>query len=595
METGSNKKSESHHPTDQIPRIPIIDLFAGPGGLSEGFSACCDQDDGPRFHVALSIEKEEHAHRTLELRAFFRQFERGRVPSEYYSYLRGEISREDLFKAFPRESKSASSMAWHAELGHQYLDPGHVDRRIRAAVGGASRWVLIGGPPCQAYSTVGRSRMRGSNPGKFEKDPRHFLYREYLRVIAVHKPPVFVIENVAGILTCRLNGESIFRKILQDLQEPGKAFDKHPKIQRRIPKKLKYRIFPLTENIDVPFASKDVVPYIVQAENYGVPQTRHRVILIGVRSDIEAAPEPLCERKKHVSTWEVIGDLPALRSALSRGEDSTEAWVDAVKSISRSNWINDAKIGPELRAEILSACSNVNEAPLSGGQFMPHSKRPGWMESWYHDEQLKGVCNHSSRQHMRSDLHRYLFVVCFGKTFNRSPRLMDFPDELLPKHANASEAASPGRELFSDRFRVQLSDMPATTITSHMAKDGHYFIHPDPRQCRSLSVREAARLQTFPDNYFFEGSRTAQYQQVGNAVPPFLALQIAEVVYELIARLESRGFCYNGSRKKLPMTDSLSKKKRSMNMSQIRSVVYETIAQLENGGFLATDRGKSCL
>jgi DNA (cytosine-5)-methyltransferase 1 len=399
------------------------------------------------------------------------------------------------------------------------------------------------------------------------------------------------MENVKGILTCRLNGESIFHKILQDLQEPGKAFDNHPSIQRRIPKRLKYRIFPLTINSDLPFASKDVVPYIVQAERYGIPQTRHRVILIGVRSDIEAAPEPLCESEKHVGIWDVIGDLPALRSALSKGEDSTEAWVDAVKSISRSNWINDAKIGPELRAEILYACNNVNEAPLTGGQFMLHSKKPGWMEGWYHDEQLKGVCNHSSRQHMRSDLHRYVFVACFGKTFNRSPRLMDFPTELMPKHANASEAAKARDGLFSDRFRVQLSDIPATTVTSHMAKDGHYFIHPDPRQCRSLSVREAARLQTFPDNYFFEGPRTAQYQQVGNAVPPFLALQIAEVVHELIARLESRGFFSKESRKKLPMMDSLSKKKRRWNKPQIN----ELIANLAKGGFFTSSQGKSCL
>ena len=308
-----------------------------------------------------------------------------------------------------------------------------------------------------------------------------------------------------------------------------------------------------------------------------------------MRNDIGAAPEPLCESEKHVSAWDVIGDLPTLRSALSRGRTVPKTWVDAVKSISRSNWINDAKIGPELRAEILSACSNVNEAPLTGGQFMLHSKKPGWMEIWYHDEQLKGVCNHSSRQHMRSDLHRYLFVACFGKTFNRYPRLMDFPDELMPKHANASEAARSGWGLFADRFRVQLLNMPASTITCHMAKDGHYFIHPDPRQCRSLSVREAARLQTFPDNYFFEGPRTAQYQQVGNAVPPFLALQIAKVVYELIARIESKGSCYNGSRKDLLMTESLSHEKKSWNMSRIRSVVYEVIEQLESGGFLTTD------
>jgi hypothetical protein len=102
--------------------------------------------------------------------------------------------------------------------------------------------------------------MRGSNPEKFEKDPRHFLYREYLRVIAVHKPPVFVMENVTGILTCRLNGESIFRKILRDLQEPGRAFDKHPTILQQISKRLKYCIFPLTLNTDVRFAPKDVAP-----------------------------------------------------------------------------------------------------------------------------------------------------------------------------------------------------------------------------------------------------------------------------------------------------------------------------------------------
>lgn len=564
-------------------QIPVIDLFAGPGGLGEGFSACCDQDDAPRFHVSLSIEKEEHAHKTLELRAFFRQFESVRVPSEYYSYLRGEISREELFKAFPSESKLASSIAWHAELGHQDLNPRNVDRRIRAAVGQAHWWVLIGGPPCQAYSTVGRARMRGSNPEKFENDPRHFLYKEYLRILAVHTPPFFVMENVAGILSCRLNGSNIFQKILQDLQEPRRAFYKHLPSQQETSERFSYQIFPLTENNDVPFAPKVVTPYIVQAEKYGIPQTRHRVILIGVRGDIDVTPEPLCKGEKHISTWEVIGDLPPIRSALSKGEDSLEAWIDAIKSIRTSNWINDEKIISELRAEILFSCDNVHELPLADGRFIFHRKKLRWMESWFVDGQLKGVCNHSSRQHMRSDLHRYIFAACFGKTFNRSPLLRDFPKELLPKHSNVLEACKNGWRMFSDRFRVQLSNLPATTITSHIAKDGHYFIHPDPKQCRSLSVREAARLQTFPDNYFIEGPRTSQYQQVGNAVPPLLALQIAKVIYELIAKVESRKFLKKGYGKKLLM------KERSSNIVKIRSMVLENIAQLESIGFFSND------
>jgi DNA (cytosine-5)-methyltransferase 1 len=135
---------------------------------------------------------------------------------------------------------------------------------------------------------------------------------------------------------------------------------------------------------------------------------------------------------------------------------------------------------------------------------------------------------------MASDLHRYFFAACFARAHGRSPTLEDFPLELLPEHRNA-EAGRKG-EMFADRFRVQLPDRPSTTVTAHISKDGHYFIHPDPAQCRSLTVREAARLQTFPDSYHFEGPRTDQYHQVGNAVPPLLARQIAAVVHDVLAR-----------------------------------------------------------
>lgn len=129
---------------------------------------------------------------------------------------------------------------------------------------------------------------------------------------------------------------------------------------------------------------------------------------------------------------------------------------------------------------------------------------------------------------MTADLHRYLYAACFAKCIGLAPKMHEFPEQLLPKHKNARTGK------FNDRFRVQISDAPSTTITSHISKDGHYFIHPDPSQCRSFTVREAARLQTFPDNYYFEGSRSQQYIQVGNAVPPFLAVQIAEVVHETL-------------------------------------------------------------
>ena len=136
---------------------------------------------------------------------------------------------------------------------------------------------------------------------------------------------------------------------------------------------------------------------------------------------------------------------------------------------------------------------------------------------------------------MDSDLHRYLYASTFSKVHCKSPVLRQFPSELLPDHENVEHALEHGG-YFSDRFRVQLEHQPGSTVTSHISKDGHYYIHPDPCQCRSLTVREAARIQTFPDNYFFAGSQTSQYSQVGNAVPPLLAQQIAAVVFDVLEK-----------------------------------------------------------
>ena len=138
---------------------------------------------------------------------------------------------------------------------------------------------------------------------------------------------------------------------------------------------------------------------------------------------------------------------------------------------------------------------------------------------------------------MSTDLWRYLFVSAYGQANGTSPVLRDFPNMLLPNHKNVLQLGDKGNQKFADRFKVQLADEPASTVTSHISKDGHYFIHYDPVQCRSLTVREAARLQTFPDNYFFEGNRTEQYHQVGNAVPPYLAKQLADVVREIFRQI----------------------------------------------------------
>ena len=132
---------------------------------------------------------------------------------------------------------------------------------------------------------------------------------------------------------------------------------------------------------------------------------------------------------------------------------------------------------------------------------------------------------------MESDLQRYLWCSAYAKVKGKSPRINDFPDNLLPEHKNIIK----GRQInFPDRFKVQLADRPSKTITSHISKDGHYYIHYDPIQCRSLTVREAARIQTFPDNYFFEGNRTQQYHQIGNAVPPLLARKLAGIVFKIM-------------------------------------------------------------
>ena len=503
----------------QMP-IPIIDLFAGPGGLGEGFSAL-RRGGRPVFKIGVSIEKDPFAHQTLELRAFYRQFPDG-APPEYYQYLAGNISRDDLFNAHGKEAKAARNEAWKATLGK--TNAGEIDARITDALTGRRDWLLIGGPPCQAYSLVGRSKMIGEiGREKFEEDHRHFLYREYLRIIADHRPRVFVMENVKGLLSAQVNNEAIFSRILGDLQHPIEAI--HGMHHRR--GRFAYNLFSIS-NPPPELGAFDPCDFIVQCEKYGIPQARHRLIIVGVRDDVQQNPE-LLEVQDAVSVNDAVRDLPRLRSGLSKELDSADRWHDAIRSIRKAAWLKDSKVDDLVRREIRFQLQMVTTDLIRGAEWLRPSRRAIRVHNdWFADDRLHGVCNHATRSHIREDLHRYFFVSAFGSVYGRSPLLNDFPTALLPDHKNVAEALKETK--FNDRFRVQVATRPATTITSHISKDGHYFIHPDPAQCRSLTVREAARLQTFPDNYYFEGPRTQQYHQVGNAVPPLLAHQIAGIV-----------------------------------------------------------------
>lgn len=522
-----------NNPSNSQP-IPVVDLFAGPGGLGEGFSSVYDKRGNRCFKIVLSIEKELSAHSTLELRSFFREFG-DHAPEEYYSYVRGEITREELYSRYPIEAEAAASIAWHAELGSSLFPHEMIDQRISNALNGTKNWVLIGGPPCQAYSIIGRSRIRGSNPEKYEKyeqDPRHFLYREYLRILAMHVPPVFIMENVQGIISTKINGTSIFPSILSDLQDPHKHLSDQSGSSGKPNKNINYQLYSLTQSLSD--STEKPSSFVVKMKQFGIPQDRRRVIILGIRSDVGVTPNLLRKLNKVITSRSVIGDLPKLRSGLSKEEDSGKKWRETIKGIIKLT--DEKSVRPPLLSKLIAYSKRVPHTLPRGGQYVHHQGKPSYLPDWYKDERLAGVCNHHTRSHMPTDIQRYFFASCFALLEKHSPLLKDFPDILVPEHKNARKAIRDKNGLFSDRFRVQLRNCPATTITSHIAKDGHYFIHPDPLQCRSLTVREAARIQTFPDNYFFEGPQTSQYQQVGNAVPPLLARSIARIVYRVFLK-----------------------------------------------------------
>ena len=504
---------------------PVVDVFAGPGGLGEGFSSLLRGKSDVYFKVVASIEQDEFAHRTLVLRHFLKSFKGGELPDNYYRYLKGAIEINELYALHPKEKSHADQSAIRISLGDEnHL---HVRQIITTRIKGRKKWALVGGPPCQAYSLVGRSRMMGDP--EFEKDERHLLYGEYLRIISDHAPPVFVMENVKGLLSARMNGELVIKKILSDLCAPKGAPGKAPN-------GLDYKLYSLSED-EPPGGDVDPRIFLVRSENYGVPQARHRMFIVGVRNDIDIRPKKL-KPHKPPTLKQTIGNLPKIRSGISKGDDSFSKWrkeIERINDFTKRSGLNGHEFAGEVDKQMgIDLSRRKRELEKSSTRYPARPRLSHDVLDSIYDHQLSVLVSHESRSHMPSDLRRYAFAASFASKTGKSPKLGDFPRSLLPDHANVEDGRA--GKMFSDRFRVQLPDQPSTTVTSHISKDGHYFIHYDPNQCRSLTVREAARLQTFPDNYNFEGPRTSQYHQVGNAVPPYLARQIAEIIADVLDR-----------------------------------------------------------
>ena len=408
----------------------FIDLFAGAGGLSEGFIRA-------GFKPIAHVEIDSHACDTLRTRAAYHFLESEGKSAIYNQYLKGELDRGELWSYMPSNLRSSIinreiSEETKTEIFNSIDDLLGENRKVD---------LLIGGPPCQAYSLVGRSR----DPHRMENDQRNYLFKDYAAYLKKYKPKFFVFENVLGLLSA--GNKKYFNEMRELFREYGYETD--------------YRI--------------------LKSEEYGVLQKRRRVILIGRRGKKPFVfPE--------LETW------------------STE----------------DFRVLPDLFSDL---------PPLQHGEGTPFTNYSGEPTDYLKDHHLRNgvdfVTQHYTRPHNANDLKIYRKAI--EAWVNKGERLKydALPDDLKTHKNNSS---------FLDRYKVVNGNGCSHTMVAHISKDGHYYIYPDISQIRSLSVREAARIQSFPDDYYFEGGRTAAFRQIGNAVPPLMAESIANSIKE-IARL----------------------------------------------------------
>ncbi len=407
--------------------IQYIDLFAGAGGLSEGFKRT------GKYNSIAHVEMNKHACDTLKTRLAYYYLRENNSIESYYKYLKKEISRDELWTLIP---DAILESVINAELSDDNILEFFAQIDDLVGLSETKRVdLVIGGPPCQAYSIMGRSvSLTG-----MKDDPRNYLYKLYVKFITRYSPKMFIFENVPGILTAGSG------KILEDIIE---SFSKSGY-------KVKYQV--------------------LNAEDFGVLQNRKRVILIGWKKEFNFSYPVF--KKKYFPNSSVKFILDDLAKLDINTEDN--------RYISKSN---DYLVKSFIRD---------SDAPLT----------------W-----------HVSRYTNKRDRKIYAKAIELWDKSKVRLRYDSLPKNLVT-HKN--------QKSFLDRFKVLASNLPSShTMIAHIAKDGHYFIHPDIKQCRSISVREAARIQSFPDDYFFEGSRTAAFTQIGNAVPPLMAYYIAKKLEE---------------------------------------------------------------
>ncbi|MEZ7508184.1 DNA cytosine methyltransferase [Cloacibacterium sp. Arc13] len=403
----------------------FIDLFAGAGGLSEGFIRA-------GFNPIAHVEMNPDACNTLKTRTAFHYLkEKGRV-NEYYEYLKGEITRDELWSKIPQHLISS---VINKEISPETLPQifNIIDQELQKK----DVDIVIGGPPCQAYSVAGRARKN------MDDDPRNHLYKHYVEFLKKYKPKMFVFENVPGILSA--NNGHYLQLIFDAVRDAGYELDKK----------------------------------VLNAKDFGVLQDRKRVIIIGWKIDLEIGyPEFDKSEMEYEIAKHLFADLPKIKSG-------------------QGNW------------GVSKYASKANEYLEKSGI------RNG----------IDFTTQHISRFNNENDLEIYKIAV--EKWINEGKRLnyAELPPRLI-KHNNT--------KTFTNRFQVVNHKGVSHTVVAHICADGHYYIHPDIKQNRSITVREAARIQSFPDDYFFESSRTAAFKQIGNAVPPLMAERIAEKIKEML-------------------------------------------------------------